>query len=121
MKKENRIKKNHEIASIVSKRKKVVNQNYILYYQISENDKLRVAISVSKKYGHAFERNKAKRIVRNIIRKYVHTIANLDIVIVVKPQSKLQPFEKLSDELNFLIKLILRKTQGGKSEVLSGL
>ena len=46
MKKENRIKKNHEIASIVNKRKKVVNQNYILYYQISEYDKLRVAISV---------------------------------------------------------------------------
>lgn len=54
MKKENRLKKNLEIASIVNKRKRVVNNNYIIYYQKSETGKLRIAVSVSKKYGHAF-------------------------------------------------------------------
>ena len=48
-------------------------------------------------------------------------MTNLDIVIVIKPQSKLQSFEVLDHELNFLFRLILRKTQGGKSEILSGL
>lgn len=48
MKKENRLKKNLEIASIVNKRKRVVNNNYIIYYQKSETGKLRIAVSVSK-------------------------------------------------------------------------
>ena len=33
MKKENRIKKNHEIASIVNFRKKVVNKSFVIYYK----------------------------------------------------------------------------------------
>ena len=68
MKKENRIKKNHEIASIVNFRKKVVNRSFVIYYKENENEKSRFAFSVSKKFGHAFERNKAKRISRNLAR-----------------------------------------------------
>lgn len=115
MKKENRIKKNHEIASIVNKRKKVVNNNYVLYYQTNQKDKLRIAISVSKKYGHAFERNKAKRITRNIFRSYLKKINNLDLVVVIKPSLKDTSYLKLEKEVQFLIKLIQNKIKGEKS------
>lgn len=114
MKKEFRIKKNHEIASIVSKRKKVSNNNYILYYQQTSDEKIRVAISVSKKYGHAFERNKAKRITRNILRPYLKTMKNIDFVVVIKPTLKETPYEKLENEMRFLMKLVKNKTQGEK-------
>ena len=101
MKKENRLKKNLEIASIVNKRKRVVNNNYIIYYQKSETGKLRIAVSVSKKYGHAFERNKAKRRVRNIMRENV---------------AKEKEYNELKKEIQFLIKIILNKEDGGKNE-----
>ena len=116
MKKENRLKKNLEIASIVNKRKRVVNNNYIIYYQKSETGKLRIAVSVSKKYGHAFERNKAKRRVRNIMREYVGTIKNYDLVIVVKNVAKEKEYNELKKEIQFLIKIILNKEDGGKNE-----
>ncbi len=116
MKKEYRIKKSHEIASIVNKRKKVANKNYILYYQISENDKIRIAISVSKKYGHAFERNKAKRITRNIVRKYLNKIKKLDLVIVIKGNLKESTYLELEQEMQFLIRLIKNKIKGEKNE-----
>ena len=87
MKKENRLKKNLEIASIVNKRKRVVNNNYIIYYQKSETGKLRIAVSVSKKYGHAFE-NVAKE----------------------------KEYNELKKEIQFLIKIILNKEDGGKNE-----
>lgn len=116
MKKENRIKKNLEIASIVNKRKRVINNNYIIYYQKSEIERLRVAISVSKKYGHAFERNKAKRRVRNIMRKYVGTIKNYNLVIVIKNVAKETKYIELEKEIHFLIKLIMNKENGGKNE-----
>ena len=116
MKKENRLKKNLEIASIVNKRKRVVNNNYIIYYQKSETGKLRIAVSVSKKYGQAFERNKAKRRVRNIMREYVGTIKNYDLVIVVKNVAKEKEYNELKKEIQFLIKIILNKEDGGKNE-----
>lgn len=115
MKKENRIKKNHEIASIVNKRKKVVNKNYILYYQTNQTEKLRIAISVSKKYGHAFERNKAKRITRNLFRPYVKKIKNLDVIVVIKSSLKDTPYANLEKEIQFLMKLIQNKIKGEKS------
>ncbi len=109
MKKEYRIKKNHEIASIVNKRKKVSNKNYILYYQSNQTGKIRIAISVSKKYGYAFERNKAKRITRNILRPYLKKISNLDLIVVVKSTLKETKYSDLENEMQFLIKLIQNK------------
>lgn len=113
MKKENRIKKNHEIASIVNLRKKVASKNFVIYYQTNNVSKMRIAFSVSKKLGHAFERNKAKRIARNIFRKYLNFEMNLNMVVVIKPCSKEQKFEVLEKEVNFLMNLINKK-QGGK-------
>lgn len=108
MKKENRIKKNHEIASIVKLRKKVVNKSFVIYYTKSELDKSRFAFSVSKKYGHAFERNKAKRISRNLVRKYVNKYIGIDFVIVIKPNLKEMSYQDLEKEIDFLFSLINR-------------
>lgn len=49
MKKKYRIKKNHEIASIVNIRKKVVNKNYIIYFKKTENQVARFAFFCFKK------------------------------------------------------------------------
>lgn len=111
MKKENRLKRNHEIASVVNKRIKVFNKSYIIYYQPNDLGKVRVAISVSKKYGHAFERNKAKRIVRNIVRPYLDKINNFDIVIVIKNYSKECDYQELNDNLIKLIKHMIYKNK----------
>ena len=73
-----------------------------------------MAISVSKKYGHAFERNKAKRITRNILRPYLKTMKKVDFVVVIKSTLKETPYEKLENEMRFLMKLVKNKTQGEK-------
>lgn len=116
MKKEFRLKKNHEIASIVLKRQRVSSEHYIAYYSFNkEKDTLnkeinaKVAISVSKKYGKAFERNKAKRRVREIIRPYLSLFNNKKVVIVVKTNSKDVEFDVLKEELLILMKRVNKK------------
>lgn len=116
MKKEFRLKKNHEIASIVLKRQRVSSEHYIAYYSFNkEKDTLnkeinaKVAISVSKKYGKAFERNKAKRRVREIIRPYLSLFNNKKVVIVVKTNSKDVEFNILKEELLILMKRVNKK------------
>lgn len=111
MKKENRIKKNHEIASIVNLKAKVASKNFVIYYQKNTNLKVRIAFSVSKKLGHAYERNKAKRIARNIFRKYLKVEEYLNLVVIIKPCSKSEKFEILEKEADFLINLIIKKVR----------
>ena len=110
MKKEYRLKKNHEIASIVLKRQRISSEYFIVYYLINKNEisnselNTQVAISVSKKYGKAFERNKAKRQVREIIRPNLLLLDNKKVVIVVKLNSKNVQYEKLKNDLQTLLK-----------------
>ena len=79
MKKEFRLKKNHEIAKVVKIRQRICGECYNLYYQ-KNNIKTKIAFSVSKKYGTAVERNYAKRVAREIIREYYDTLPKDNIV-----------------------------------------
>lgn len=119
MKKEYRLKKNHEIASIVLKRQRISSNYYIIYFlynkERTENViNTKVAISVSKKYGKAFERNKAKRLVREIIRPNLSLLNDKKIVIVIKPSSKNILFDELKQDLVSLLKRVNKK--GDKNE-----
>lgn len=102
MQKRFRLKKNHEIASVVKSRKRVSSLCYTVYYMKNNNNLNRYAISVGKKYGNAVERNYAKRIVREIIRpmKDVHPYAN--VVVVIKEHFKNKKFLELKEELTKL-------------------
>ena len=71
MKKENRIKKNEEIAKIVLSKQKVKSDYFFIYYQKNENI-TRVAVSVSKKIGNSVKRNHDKRIIRELVRPNIN-------------------------------------------------
>lgn len=117
MKKIYRLKKNHDIAAIVQKRQRVGRENYIVYYQYNKDEVPKVAFSVSKKYGKAFERNKAKRTAREITRKAINELKNLKLVIVIKYNSKDQKFEILEKELLSIFKtIVLRQPKGEFNE-----
>ena len=115
MKKVYRLKKNHEIASIVLKRQRVSSEHFVVYFLSNKEEDLeneinaKVAISVSKKYGKAFERNKAKRQVREIVRPSLSLLKNKKVVIVVKTNSKDVKFDILKEELLILMKRISKK------------
>lgn len=50
------------------------------------------------------------------MREYVGTIKNYDLVIVVKNVAKEKEYNELKKEIQFLIKIILNKEDGGKNE-----
>ena len=127
MKKIYRLKKNHEIASIVLKRQRVFSEHYVIYFlynkerldsiTINKDINTKVAISVSKKYGKAFERNKAKRIVREIIRPNLSLLNNKKIVIVIKQNAKGIPFVELKQELENMIKKLNKKGENYEQKI----
>lgn len=117
MKKINRLKKNHDIALIVQKKQRIYRDNYIVYYQYAETEVPKIAFSVSKKYGKAVERNKAKRRARSIIRNELNKITNVTMVVVIKTTSKDSSYAELEKDLLYCIKtILLKQPRGDKNE-----
>ena len=108
MKKENRIKKNEEIAKIVLSKQKVKSDYFFIYYQKNENI-TRVAVSVSKKIGNSVKRNHAKRIIRELVRPNLNKFNPVNLVVVVKKDLKDVDFFKLTEEMFRCLELINKR------------
>lgn len=98
------IKSNDEIKAIISKRKSVGSSFYAIYFKKSTDFKL--CVTVSKKIGNAVERNYQKRVVKEIIRKQMDKIRNVNLIIVVKQNSISLSFVDKEKEITRLIKKI---------------
>ena len=104
MKKKYRIKKSNEIQQLMSKKKTVGNSYFILYHESKpENENFRYAISVSKKYGKAHERNLMKRRIREIIKVNDFNPSS-EFFIIAKLKSKDLGFSKIKDSVEDLFK-----------------
>lgn len=103
MKKEYRVKKSSEIETIVRLRQSRADKYFVVYKRENyENSHFRFAVSVSKKYGNAVERNKIKRQVREVISK-IDIIDHFDVFIVVKKDIKGISFKEIKDSINLLV------------------
>lgn len=64
MKKINRVRKSQEFQDVIHKGKKQANASFVFYRVKKKEAQARIGISLSKKIGHAVDRNKYKRQVR---------------------------------------------------------
>lgn len=104
MKKEYRVKKSKDIEMIIKHKRSIANKSFVLYKKENhENTHFKFAVSVSKKYGNAVQRNKIKRQIREIISK-IDIINNVDIFIVVKPNKPQESFDEMKKSLSTLLK-----------------
>ncbi len=112
MKKEYRVKKNEEFARIISKKKSVANQAFVIYFLENDIEHYRVGISVSKKLGNAVVRNKTKRQVRMLVNNIFSCQQDKDYIIIVRNKFLELDYQQRAKELNFLLKKIKKKAEG---------
>ncbi len=104
MKKAYRVKKSSEIERIIKNKQSRGNSYFVIYKKKNhENIHFRFAVSVSKKYGNAVERNKIKRQIREIISK-IEIIKEYDVFIVIKVKAKSLEFNDIKENIESLIK-----------------
>jgi ribonuclease P protein component len=106
-KKADRILKRRGFLRLTRNGKQVSDRHFIVRYTLSDVERSRLGITVTKKVGNAVNRNRLKRFVREYFRLNRHRIGNhLDLVIIAKrPAAGLnsnQTFNllaKLSDQI----------------------
>ena len=104
MKKEYRVKKSSDIEMIIKAKQSTGNKYFVVYKKENhENTHFKFAVSVSKKYGNAVQRNKIKRQVREIISK-MDVMPKYDIFIVIKNKANELDFSKIKDMIYILVK-----------------
>ena len=106
------LKENHVISNLVKRKKSVGSKYYAIYY--NQNNTFKIAFSISKKYGKAFERNYGKRVTKEIIRNLLKQgVISKDMeykmLFVIKPSSKELTFEEKEKQIKYVIKQFVSK------------
>ena len=78
-----RLKKQKDFDLVFKKGNRVYSKSLTVLFL--KNESLKVGISLSKKHGKAFKRNKIKRLLRACVRKYISSF-NDNYYIVLLPK-----------------------------------
>ncbi len=101
----NRLKRQRDFENVFKTGKGFKQSSLYLKFQKNDLESTRFGFIVSKKFSKkAVERNRAKRVLREIIKIELPKIkTGLDIVILVNPETEID-FEKLQKTINILFK-----------------
>ena len=81
----NRIKANEDFALTIKNGRSLKSQSFTIHYLKTNNNRIRVGISVSKKLGYAVLRNRIKRQIRAMCDSILDYQSNsFDIVVIAK-------------------------------------
>lgn len=101
------IKKQTDIESVIKTRQVVKNYYFSIYYDnnlINNSANFMFCLSIGKKFGKAYQRNKIKRQIREIIRHNKTKIKNISFVIIIRPQANTLSFQENEKNILFLLK-----------------
>ena len=104
MKKEYRVKRSQDFDNIIRKKQSFANRQFVIYYQKNNLDHMRLGISVSKKLGKAFERNKIKRYIRETFKTRKELVKNYDIIVIARQGAKDMPFLEFGSSTDHVLK-----------------
>lgn len=104
MNKKFRLKDKKIIDRIFKEKKGVKNYYFNLFFTPNDQNHVRIALSIGRKFGNAVLRNLAKRRVRVIFYPYLKLLKSLDILFIIKPTASKLQFCEMNEIINKLIK-----------------
>lgn len=107
MQKREVVKDNKEFNNIIKTGKWVKNNYFVIYYLESNNEIPKFGIAVGTKLGKAYQRNKYKRQIRNIITNNKFLFSNkYEYIIIMKKACVELKYASMEEELKKLIEKV---------------
>lgn len=98
-----RLKKNIEFSKIYSSGKSIAGKSVVIFYK--KGNAKKIGFSVSKKVGNAVQRNRIKRILREIVRKNIDLFPNsYNFIILARIKIKGLSYKEVEREVVKLVK-----------------
>ena len=111
--KEDRILHRSRFLNLSRRGRRLQNELFILCYEPSQTLRSRIGVTVTKKVAGAVERNRIKRICREFFRQNRNILQRAwDINLIAKRQAANAEGRKISDALDQLFTLLMKKDKG---------
>lgn len=108
MKKQYRIKKSYEFESILKSGQHYSNASFVLYVVARQETQARIGIGLSKKIGHAVDRNRYKRQIRMLCQETIDfDTFPFDAILIARNTYKTLTYETNKKNLE---KLLIKAT-----------
>ena len=85
------LKKNNEFKRLFSKGKFIYGECVHIYFILSNNDYNKFGIAISKKNGKAVERNRIKRLIREVYKIYEKNIkSGVELLVIINNKKNIK-------------------------------
>lgn len=102
----NMIKKNREFSRVYRSGKSKANRLLVLYQRPNHEKIARVGFSISKKVGNAPERNRLKRILKEIYRLHdIDQLVGNDLVFIVRANANGATYQELESAMKHILRI----------------
>lgn len=93
-----RLRSSRAIRAVIGARRSAATSTVVVYARRGSDPGSRVAVVAGRKVGSAVLRNRAKRRLREALRRVVPHEA-MDIVVIARPDAVTAPFEQLREDV----------------------
>ena len=106
---QDRIRKRSEYQVVYDRGRRIPSGSFVLFVMRNGFGRPRLGITVTRRIGGAVQRNRAKRLLREIFRRHKSEIADVDIVVNGRADLPRAEYARLEAELLARLRPFLRK------------
>ncbi len=98
-----RLKKNYQYNYVYKHSQSVSDKNFVLLYCKSNKEQTQVGFSVSKKYGHAVQRNRIRRQMKAAVSSLMPKVKNGYNIILLPRKSDKYNYQDILSSVEYLL------------------
>lgn len=103
-----RLKKRPEFLRVYDQGVRTSGRSFTLFALPNHLEQGRLGVAATRKFGSAVDRNRAKRLVREIFRRHSRLTAGFDVVVVPKREFPEATYGQLEDEFRAAVNRVSR-------------